>query len=105
MNSPAESSIDLYVQITATPKKPGSLKTVIVFVPRKNIARSREDTHTADSRTIARNLADPIARNVFTHRATFGPFQLAYLFFDAPPPEIVGQPPEFVQGDLKAWII
>ncbi len=107
MASLADSSTDLYVQITATPTNAGSLKTVVVFVPGQSIARFQEGTFSreVDARTIARNLADPIARNIFTHRASFGPFRLAYLISNVPPSEIAGKPPEFAQADLKAWII
>ena len=58
-----------------------------------------------DDEAIARRLADPLARNVFTHRAGFGPFKVAYSFASTPPPEIAGQSPEFRQGALKAWVL
>jgi hypothetical protein len=100
-------STDLYVQITAISKQSDSTRTVVVFVPGQSISDSgKQASHREfDAQTIARKLANPIARNVFTHRASFGSFRLAYLISTAPPLEIEGKPPEFVQAGLKAWII
>jgi hypothetical protein len=98
---------DVYVQITATPDRSERSKTVVVFVPGETISNLSPEAggRKLDVEAVAGSLAEPIARNVFTHRASFGPFQLGYSFSTKQPPEISGQPPEFLQADLKAWII
>ena len=97
----------IYVQVTATPEGFGPPKSVVVFVPRKNIedykvqiSRKRVGNNEA-----AQKLADHLAMNVFTHRASFGPFNVAHAFSSIPPPEIGCKSPEFAQYGLKAWVL
>ena len=96
---------DLYVQVTATPEIGGPPKAVVVLVPRESLEEAQMRVGSSDDEAIARRLADPLARNVFTHRAGFSPFKVTYSFASTPPPEIAGQSPEFRQGGLKAWVL
>jgi hypothetical protein len=98
-------SNDIYVQITATPQTGGPPKAVLVLVPRESLEEAPMRVGSSDDEAIARRLAAPLARNVFTHRAGFGPFKVTYSFAPTPPPEITGQSPEFRQGALKAWVL
>jgi hypothetical protein len=100
-------SNDVYVQVTATPEIGGPPKAVVVLVPRESLEAQKAQVRgmPPDDEAIARQLADPLAWNVFTHRAGFGPFKVAYSFASTPPPEIAGQSPEFRQGALKAWVL
>jgi hypothetical protein len=59
----------------------------------------------SDDHSIAQRLADPLAMYLFTHRASFGNFEVARSFSPTPPPEIEGESPEFTRGDLRAWIL
>jgi len=94
---------DIYVQVTATPDGSGRPKSVIVLVPRKNIEEYRNSGKKPEA--IAQHLADPLAMNVFTHRASFGNFKVAYWFSLDPLPEIESKLPDFVLRGLKAWVL
>jgi hypothetical protein len=85
-------SSDLYVQVTATPETGGPPKAMVVLVPRESLEAHKAPMRVGspDDEAIARQLAEPLARNVFTHRAGFGPFKVAYSFAFSPPPEILG---------------
>jgi hypothetical protein len=98
---------DVYVQITATPTGSGRPKSVVVLVPRKAVAEyaGKVGTRKWDDQAIARHLADPLAMYIFTHRASFGSFEVARLFSETSPPEIEGESPELTRGDLKAWVL
>jgi hypothetical protein len=98
---------DIYVQVTATPSSSGAPKSVVVLVPRTNIEnyRLKISGKKSDDDLIAKTLADPLAMHVFTHRTSFGNFQVAHLFFLTPPPDIDGRLPEFAQSGLQAWIL
>ena len=98
---------DIYVQVTATSQSSNPPKSLVVLVPRKNIEeyKSQMPRHSADDRLIAKDLADPLATNLFTHRASFGPFRVSHSFYSVPLPEIEGKPPEFVHNGLQAWIL
>jgi hypothetical protein len=100
-------SADIYVQITATANFSGRSKSVVVLVPRNAIEKCKSTLHSSkdDDEAIARQLADPVAGYVFTHRPSFGRFQVAYCFTTAPPPEIEHEPPELTRGELKAWLV
>ena len=98
-------STDVYVQVTATPQTSGPPKAVVVLIPRESLEEAQMRVGSSDDEAIARQLAGPLARNVFTHRAGFGPFNVAYSFASTPPPEIAGQSPEFQQGALEAWVL
>jgi hypothetical protein len=100
-------SSDIYVQITATSGLSARSKSVVVLVPRNAIEKCKSTLHSSkdDDETIARQLADPVASYVFTHRPTFGAFRVAYSFTEAPPPEIEHEPPELTRGELKAWLV
>jgi hypothetical protein len=96
---------DIYVQVTATPVAGRRLKSIVVLVPRKSIEDYLTSIRKSDDNSIARDLADPLARYLFTHRASFGRFKVAYSFSVLPPPEIEGESPELTRGDLKAWLL
>lgn len=98
---------DLYVQATATPEKSGPPKSIVVLVPRQKIEDYRVQTSgkTSDENRIAQHLAEPLATNVFTHRASFGRYRLAYSFTSLPPPDLQNKPPEFAHSGLKAWVL
>jgi hypothetical protein len=100
-------SSDLYLQITATPERGGPPKSIVVFIPRTSIENRTLLTSgkRGDEFAIARELADPLARNLFTHRASFGSFKVAHVFSSTAPPEILGKSPEFVHNGLKAWVV
>lgn len=100
-------SDDIYVQVTATPDASRRPKSIVVLVPRKSIEeyKSRKATKKFDDHSIARQLANPLAMYLFTHRASFGNFKVAHLFSLTPPPEIEGESPEFTRGDIKAWVL
>ena len=100
-------SDDIYVQVTATPDASRRPKSIVVLVPRKSIEeyKSTKATKKFDDHSIARHLANPLAMYLFTHRASFGNFKVAHLFSLTPPPEIEGESPEFMRGDLKAWVL
>ena len=100
-------SSDIYVQVTATSETSSSPKSLVVLVPRKNIEdhKSRMPRNSADDKLIARELADPLATNLFTHRASFGHFRVSHSFYSVPLPEIEGKPPEFAHNGLQAWIL
>jgi hypothetical protein len=100
-------SSDIYVQITATSQSSNPPKSLVVLVPRKNIEeyKSRMPRHSPDDKSIAKDLADPLAMNLFTHRASFGPFRVSHSFHSVPLPEIEGKSPEFVHNGLQAWIL
>jgi hypothetical protein len=96
---------DIYVQVTATADTSGHPKSVVVLVPRKSIEdyKSKVSGKKSDDNPIVQHLADLLAMNVFTHRASFGNFKVAHLFSLTPPPEIEGRSPEFARSGLKAW--
>ncbi|MBV8211734.1 MAG: hypothetical protein JOZ08_00750 [Verrucomicrobia bacterium] len=100
-------STDIYVQITATSDFSARSKSVVVLVPGNAIEKYRSTLHSNrdDDEAIARQLADPVASYVFTHRSSFGRFRVAYSFTAARPPEIAREPPELSRGDLKAWLV
>ena len=100
-------SSDIYVQVTATSERSSSPKSLVVLVPRKNIEdyKSRMPGNSADDKLVAKDLADPLATNLFTHRASFGHFRVSHSFYSVPLPEIEGKPPEFAQNGLQAWIL
>jgi hypothetical protein len=94
---------DIYVQVTATPDGSGRPKSVIVLVPRKNIEEHQISGKKPEA--IARHLADPLAMNVFTHRASFGNFKVAHSFSSDPLPEIESRLPDLVLRGLKGWVL
>jgi hypothetical protein len=96
---------DIYVQVTATPDAHGLPKSTVVLIPWKSIEDCRTLVKKSDDHSIARHLADPLATYLFTHRASFGRFKVAYSFSLVPPPEIEGESPELTRGDLKAWLL
>jgi hypothetical protein len=96
---------DIYVQVTATPSANRRPKSIVVLVPRKSIEDCRTSAKKSDDYSIARHLSDPLASYLFTHRASFGSFKVAYSFSLFPPPEIKGESPELTRGDLKAWVL
>jgi hypothetical protein len=100
-------SSDIYVQVTATSERSNPPKSLVVLVPRKNIEeyKSRMARHSAEDKLIAKDLADPLATNLFTHRASFGPFRVSHSFYSVPLPEIKGKRPEFAHNGLQAWIL
>jgi hypothetical protein len=100
-------SNEIYVQVTATPENGGPPKAVVVLVPRESLEdyKAQVRARSSNDQAIAQQLAEPLARNVFSHRAGFGPFRVAYSFASSPPPEIAGQSPEFRHGALKAWVL
>jgi hypothetical protein len=98
---------DIYVQVTATSDVTRRSKSVVVLVPRKVIEeyKSKIGTKKYNDQLIARQLADPLASYVFTHRSTFGSFKLAHSFYPTPLPGIERELPEVTRGDLKAWVL
>jgi hypothetical protein len=98
---------DIYVQITATATSSGRSKSVVVLVPQNAIEeyKSRLQVTKDEDQSVARQLADPLASYVFTHRSSFGNFRVAYSFARTPPPEIQHEPPELTRGELKAWLV
>jgi hypothetical protein len=98
---------DIYVQITATPEKSASPKSIVVFVLRTKIENHKLQISgkKAGDHEIAKELADPFALNLFTHRASFGPFKVAYAFSSTAPPEIKDKSPEFSRDGLEAWVL
>jgi hypothetical protein len=100
-------SSPLYVQITATPENGGSAKALVVLVPRVNIEnlRSAPGRKMASDEQIAQLLSEPLANNLFTHRASFGRFRIAHSFSMVPPPDIEGKAHEFERDGMKAWIL
>ena len=96
---------DIYVQVTATPHADSRPKSIVVLVPGKSIEDCRTSAKKSDDYSIARRLADPLAAYLFTHRASFGRFRVAYSFSLVPPPEIERESPELRRGDLKAWLL
>ena len=103
----AKSSGDIYVQVTATAQGTGRAKSVVVLVPREAIDgyKSEMGARKIDDQSIARELADPLASYVFTHRSTFGSFRVAYAFSEVAPPEIGREAPELTRGELRAWLM
>ena len=98
---------DIYVQITASSDSPNRTRTAIVRVPRACIDRFRQaknDFH-SDDNTVAKSLAEPLAKYAFTHRTIFSKYELAYSFALAAPSEIEGRSPNLSQAGLKAWVI
>jgi hypothetical protein len=100
-------SSDIYVQVTATADASGQTRSIVVLVPWQNIDeyKSTLSIRKPDDTMIAQDLADRLAMNVFTHRASFGSFKVARLFSLDPPPGIEGKPPDFTQSGLKAWLL
>jgi hypothetical protein len=59
----------------------------------------------AEADAIARKLAEPFAKYVFTHRTIFDDYEVSYAFYENEPHEISGKPPHLTQSGLKAWIV
>ena len=97
---------DVYVQVTASGLS-GRAKTVLVLVPGKVIEEYKSKIHgkKIDDQSIARELADPLASYVFTHRDTLGRFEVEHGFSTTLPPEIEHDSPELTRGELKAWLL
>jgi hypothetical protein len=97
---------DVYVQVTASGLS-GRAKTVLVLVPGKIIEEYKSKIHgkKIDDQSIARELADPLASYVFTHRDTLGRFDVEHGFSTTPPREIEHDSPELTRGELKAWLL
>src|ERR1700731_2531345 len=93
---------DIYVQVTATPDGSRRPKSVIILVPRKNIEEYQISGKQPEA--IAQHLADPLAMNVFTHRASFGNFKVAHSFSLDPLPEIERKLQDFALPGLKPWV-
>jgi len=100
-------SSDIYVQITATSKASEKSRTVVVLVPRENIENFRKQINDrkSDDHSIARSLAEPLAKYAFTHRTIFSKFDLSHSFSQSSPPEIQDRSPNLSQSGLKAWVI
>jgi hypothetical protein len=96
---------NIFVQVTATADSSGRVKSIVVLVPREKIEDYRTSTKKAADNQIAQELADPLAMNLFTHRASFGNFKVAHMFSSDPPPDIERKPPEIARGGLKAWLL
>jgi hypothetical protein len=97
---------DIYVQVTASFGSSAKSRSVVVFVPRKNIARAIEQEGSdSDDTAIAKSLAAPLVKYAFTHRQISPAYTLSYSFYAAAPTEIRGQSPNLSQAGLKAWII
>src|ERR1700744_3219212 len=66
-------SVDIYVQITASSQASGKTRSVIVLVPRANIEhfRRQKSDLKSDDHSIAKILAEPLAEYAFTHRTIF----------------------------------
>jgi hypothetical protein len=98
---------DIYVQVTTTSETSEKSRSVVVLVPRENIEnfRKQKNNGTSDDHSIARSLAEPLARYAFTHRTIFGKFEMSHSFFTVPPNEIEGRSPNLSQSGLKAWAI
>jgi hypothetical protein len=98
---------DIYVLVTATFVGSDHIKSVVVLVPRKSIEEYRSSVPGGkpNDESIARELADPVASYVFTHRPAFGSFRVAHSFSGTPPPEIEGEAPEFTREEVKAWVL
>ena len=98
---------DIYVQITAYSESPNRTRTAIVRVPQVCIDKFRQekkDPH-SDDNTVAKSLAEPLAKYAFTHRTIFTKYELAYSFALTAPSEIEGRSPNLSQAGLKAWVI
>jgi hypothetical protein len=100
-------SVDTYVQITASSQSSGKSRSVIVLVPRANIEnfRRQKSDSKSDDHSIAKILAEPLAGYAFTHRTIFSAFELSHSFLTTPPSEIEGRSPNLSQSGLKAWVI
>jgi hypothetical protein len=98
---------DIYVQITANSSASGRSKSVVVLVPRSAIEKHKSRFRLLDEEdeAIAQRLADPAAGYVFTHRSTFGRFQVRHSFTLTPPWEIENESPELTRGNLKVWLL
>jgi hypothetical protein len=98
---------DIYVQVTATSEASEKSRSVVVLVPRKNIEnfRNQKNNGMIDDHSIAKSLAEPLARYAFTHRTIFSKFAISHSFFETPPTEIEGRSPNLSQSGLKAWTI
>jgi hypothetical protein len=98
---------DIYVQITASSASSGKSRSVIVLVPRANIERFRTEksNKSAEDQSVARLLAEPLARYAFTHRTIFPSFEISHAFFAAAPREIEGKSPNLSQSGMKAWVL
>ena len=100
-------SVDIYVQITASSQPSGKSRSVIVLVPGANIDNFRRQKNDLKSHDhfIAKTLAEPMAGYAFTHRTIFSTFELSHSFLTTPPSEIEGRSPNLSQSGLKAWVI
>jgi hypothetical protein len=98
---------DIYVQVTASSGASAKSRSVVVFVPRKNIDRAKEQkgaTQSDDAAT-AKSLIEPLVTYAFHHRQIFAGYSLSYSFYPSAPAEIEGRSPNLSQAGLKAWII
>jgi hypothetical protein len=98
---------DIYVQVTASSGASAKSRSVVVFVPRKNIdmAKQQKGTSQSDDTAIAKALAEPLAMYAFNHRQIFPGYSLSCFFYLNAPAEIHGKSPNLSQAGLKAWII
>ena len=98
---------DIYVQITASSQSPNRTRTAVVRVPRACIDKFRQEKKDlrSDDNTVAKLLAEPLAKYAFTHRTIFAKYELAYSFALTVPSEIEGRSPNLSQAGLKAWVI
>jgi hypothetical protein len=100
-------TVDIYVQITASSQSSAKSRSVIVLVPRANIEnfRRQKGDSRSDDHSVAKILAEPLAGYAFTHRTIFSSFESAYSFLTTPPSEIEGKSPNLSQSGLKAWVV
>jgi len=80
---------------------------VVVLVPESARKAFEEagQSKPAEAVAIARKLAEPLARYVFTHRTIFDDYEVRYGFYENEPLEISGRPPHLTQNGLEAWIV
>jgi hypothetical protein len=97
---------DIYVQVTASSAASAKSRSVVVFVPRKNIdtAKEQKGASHSDDTAIAKSLAEPLVTYAFNHRQIFPGYTLSCSFYLNAPAEIHGKSPNLSQAGLKAWI-
>jgi hypothetical protein len=98
---------DIFVQITASSESPNKTRTAIVRVPRACIEKFRQEKNDflSDDNSVAKSLAEPLAKYAFTHRTIFANYEVVYSFALTAPSEIEGRSPNLSQAGLKAWVI
>lgn len=98
---------DIYVQVTASSGFSGKSRSVVVLVPRANIEKFRTENpdKSSDVQSVARVLAEPLARYAFTHRTIFSSFEVSDAILATAPREIEGRSPNLSQSGLKAWVL